>query len=181
MRTAQLVGALLLFTLSAAAQNAPTAQPCTRPESKQFDFWVGEWDLTWPNPPGQAEGKGTNVIRKALDGCVIEENFDGKASNGLVGRSFSVFNVRTGKWHQTWVDNQGGYLDFTGGPQGTTFVFARDGKKPDGTPIKQRMVFKNITKDAFDWSWEASTDGGKTWTVNWPIHYTRTASPRPAR
>ena len=35
------------------------------------------------------------------------------------------------------------------------------------------MVFKNITHDEFDWSWEGSKDGGKTWTVVWPIHYKR--------
>jgi hypothetical protein len=35
------------------------------------------------------------------------------------------------------------------------------------------MVFFNIKPDSLDWSWEASTDGGKTWTVQWPIHYAR--------
>ena len=44
---------------------------------------------------------------------------------------------------------------------------------PDGTKILQRMVYKNITADEFDWSWESSSDGGKTWQVMWPIHYKR--------
>jgi len=35
------------------------------------------------------------------------------------------------------------------------------------------MVFKNITPNEFDWSWGASKDGGKTWQVQWPIHYKR--------
>jgi hypothetical protein len=35
------------------------------------------------------------------------------------------------------------------------------------------MVWKNISAAEFDWSWEASRDGGKTWQVNWPIHYKR--------
>jgi hypothetical protein len=46
--------------------------------------------------------------------------------------------------------------------------FARDGKQ-----IRQRMVFKNIRGNEFDWSWERSEDGGKTWQVQWPIHYKR--------
>jgi hypothetical protein len=33
------------------------------------------------------------------------------------------------------------------------------------------MVWKNITANELDWSWEASHDGGKTWQVQWPIHY----------
>jgi len=32
------------------------------------------------------------------------------------------------------------------------------------------MVFKNITANKFDWSWEGSKDGGKTSKVQWPIH-----------
>ena len=37
----------------------------------------------------------------------------------------------------------------------------------------QRMVWKNISAGEFDWSWEGLRDGGKTWQVNWPIHYKR--------
>jgi hypothetical protein len=39
--------------------------------------------------------------------------------------------------------------------------------------VQQRMVFKNITANELDWSWERSLDGGKTWQVMWPIHYKR--------
>ncbi len=43
----------------------------------------------------------------------------------------------------------------------------------NGQKTMQRMVWKNITANELDWSWEASADGGKTWQVNWPIHYKR--------
>jgi hypothetical protein len=36
-----------------------------------------------------------------------------------------------------------------------------------------RMVYYNIKSNSFDWSWEASTDGGKLWKQNWLIHYER--------
>ena len=49
----------------------------------------------------------------------------------------------------------------------------REAARPDGTKILQRMVWKNITATELDWSWEASLDGGKTWQVNWAIHYSR--------
>ena len=32
----------------------------------------------------------------------------------LRGLSVSLFNARSGKWQQTWVDNEGAYLDFVG-------------------------------------------------------------------
>jgi hypothetical protein len=43
----------------------------------------------------------------------------------------------------------------------------------NGEKILQRMVWKNISANELDWSWESSADGGKTWQVNWPIHYKR--------
>jgi hypothetical protein len=45
--------------------------------------------------------------------------------------------------------------------------------RQNNKPAQQRMVFKNITPYEFDWSWESSKDGGKTWKVIWPIHYKR--------
>ena len=54
-------------------------------------------------------------------------------------------------------------------------ILARDAVRVDGTKVIQRMVFKNISRNEFDWSWEASKDGGKTWEVQWPIHYKRKA------
>jgi hypothetical protein len=153
------------------------SSPCKAKELEELAFWVGDWDATWPGAKGQPAQHGHNTIERILDGCGFQEHFTGPG--GFVGTSISGWSKLNG-WRQTWVDNGAAFMDFTGGKDGATFIFARDGKKPDGTPIKQRMVFKNITKDAFDWSWESSPDG-KTWTVNWPIHYVRTTSPRPAK
>src|SRR5437868_5595914 len=106
-----LAAGLLAGVLSAPAQQPP--KPCSRPEQKQFDFWVGEWKLTWPGEKGEPQ-HGTNSIRRVLDGCVVEENFSGGTAMPLRGRSVSTFDARAGKWKQTWVDNEGGYLDFVG-------------------------------------------------------------------
>jgi hypothetical protein len=91
----------------------------------------------------------------------------------LRGKSVSIFDVTAGKWKQTWIDNEGGYLDFVGESKDGQMILAREATRPDGTKGLSRMVFKNITHDEFDWSWEGSKDGGKTWTVVWPIHYKR--------
>jgi hypothetical protein len=176
-----IVGLLYLVSAAASGQQAGSASatppnPCAAPEQKQLEFWVGEWDLTWP---GQKQGEvqhGTNRIHRLLDQCVVEENFTGDPSAPLRGISISIFDTRAGKWKQTWVDNQGSYLDFEGEFKDGQMVLWRDGVRPDGTKIVQRMVFKNIQAREFDWSWESSTDGGKTWQVNWPIHYKRKSS-----
>ena len=164
------------FIASAVAQNsAPAAQPapCSEPEQKQLDFWVGDWDLTWPAQKGGSSEHGTNSVHRVLGGCVVQENFSGEDAMPLRGISVSTFEARSGKWKQTWVDNQGGYIDLVGGFANGEMVLSRQATRPDGTRLQMRMVYKNISKDEFDWSWESSKDDGKTWTVVWPIHYKR--------
>jgi hypothetical protein len=147
--------------------------PCSSPEQKQLDFWVGEWDLTWPAQKTGEVDHGTNTIKRILDGCVVQESFSGQDAMHLRGTSVSTFDGSAGKWKQTWVDNEGGYLDFIGELKGGQLILQREATKKDGTKILQRMVWKNITAKELDWSWEASRDGGKTWQVQWPIHYKR--------
>ena len=166
---------LLLIAPSPAHAQAASAAPCATPEYRQLDFWVGDWDLTWPgNKPGEVL-HGRNTVRKTLDNCVIEEQFDGAEAIHLRGKSVSMFNRGQQKWQQTWVDNQGAYLDFTGEFSGGQMVLSRHARNPQGEEILQRMVFKNLSSDSLDWSWEVSKDSGKTWTVLWPIHYVRRA------
>jgi len=167
--------ALIITASVALSQQKASQAPCSAPEHHEFDFWVGEWDLTWPGKTQAEVGQGSNSIRRVLDNCVIEENFSGGESMALRGMSVSTFDARAGKWKQTWVDSEGGYLDFVGEFSNDQMVLAREWTRPDGTKIQQRMVWKNISKQELDWSWERSVDGGKTWEVLWPIHYKRKA------
>jgi hypothetical protein len=141
--------------------------PCSSAEASQFDFWIGEWDLTY-NDTVHA----TNNISKQLGSCVIEENFN-DPSNKYIGRSWSVYSPQLKKWQQTWVDNSGAYLDFTGEFKDGKMQLNREFTNPKGIKVMQRMIFYNITKNTLDWNWESSNDNGATWTVNWKMHYQR--------
>ncbi len=166
---------LLLIAVSAFAQQSsqtPPPNPCTLPEQKQLEFWVGDWDLTWPGANAGETGHGTNSIKRIMDGCVVQENFSAMAQP-LRGTSVSMFDIATRKWKQTWVDNQGSYLDFTGEFKDGQMILSREAIGPKGGKSLQRMVYKNISANEFDWSWESSKDDGKTWQVQWPIHYKR--------
>ena len=157
---------------SNSASSAPLG-PCAAPEQKQLEFWVGQWDLTWPGAkPGELD-HGTNSIHRLLENCVVQENFSGGQAMHLRGMSVSIFDTRAGRWKQTWVDNEGGYLDFVGEFKDGQLILGREAVRPDGTRVIQRMVFKNITAKEFDWNWEESTDAGKSWQLRWPIHYRR--------
>lgn len=134
-----------------------------RPEH-QFNFWIGEWDCTWADG-----GRATNHVLRILGDNVIQENF---SAQDLKGMSVSCYDAERGLWCQTWVDNSGSYLDFTGGFEGEKMILARDAIV-QGEACKQRMVWYNIEPDRFDWNWERSDDGGQTWQVKWQIKYTR--------
>ena len=151
----------------AAQAQAPPAH-CAAPDGQSFDFWIGEWNLTWGE-----EGRGTNTVRRTLGSCVIEESFAGNMSGGrYLGKSVSVYDADEHEWKQTWVDSHGDYLDFSGSYHDSRMVLSREAAR-NGKPFLQRMVWYNIREDSLDWNWEKSTNGGETWDVMWHIQYRR--------
>lgn len=165
----------LLCASNAQAQTPPPA-PCTSAEFRQMDFWLGQWDVRWDAVTGIPAGAGTNTITREYGGCVIQEAFDGgPASGGLIGHSVSTFHAPLGKWRQAWVDNQGGYFAFVGGPEGERFILVTS-RIADNVPV-QRMVFEDIQANSLTWRWQMTPDAGATWTDQWVIHYTRRAAP----
>ena len=66
---------------------ATASVPCSAPENRQFDFWLGEWDVTTP------DGKlaGTNRITRILSGCALREEWSG--AGGIRGTSLNVFDA----------------------------------------------------------------------------------------
>lgn len=142
-------------------------------DKQLFDFWVGEWNLWWYGQDSSKE-YGTNTITKILDSSVIHEDFvvtSGK-NKGYKGQSFSTLEVNTKTWRQTWVDNSGAYMDFTGRHDGADRIFERELTR-GGKHIMQQMVFHDITTEGFIWDWMRSDDDGKTWKPLWSIHYQR--------
>lgn len=143
--------------------------------ASQFDFWVGEWECSGRsrNAPGKdewTETKAENSIKKILAGKVVEESF---SMPGFDGKSVTVYDARNQQWRQTWVDSAGGYLVFTGGWKDgkMTLVQVMAPNAPAG--LGMRMVFSDITKDAFLWQWERTNDDGKTWELQWKLDYKR--------
>jgi hypothetical protein len=158
------------LAMDVAAQNQQ--KPCASEQAKQFDFWLGTWDLEWTDAKGVKQ-TGTNVINKILGGCVIEENFYGGGSPEYLGKSHSLFDAKSGMWKQTWVDSGGEYLDFVGEFKDGKMMLWRAFTSKAGKKLKQRMIFSNIQKDELEWNWESSMDDGKTWKTNWKINYKR--------
>lgn len=170
MKKILLVLVCAAFWVPVTAQQANPKRPCDLAEGQQFDFWVGKWACSWTTATGETQ-KGSNHVRKVLDDCIVEENFEG---GPLKGRSYSVYDPKNKVWRQTWVDNQGSYLVFTGSfENGEMALVGEPGKNNEGKEVVQRMVFKNIEQDSLVWHWQSSSDQGTTWQDLWVIQYKR--------
>ncbi len=167
MRLSVALFAAAALALPASAQAGP---PCQSPEAEGLDFWVGTWDLEWDTADGTASG--TNTITREHNGCVIEEQF--AAETGFEGGSWSV--LTPAGWRQTWVDNAGGYLLFTGATDDDgRVVEMRQApfENPQGQMQTNRMVWEDVTDESLVWRWQASLDDGATWADRWVIRYAR--------
>jgi hypothetical protein len=163
-----LLAIICLFHFQSKAQQ--NSAPCSAAEASEFDFWVGDWNLTWNDTL-----HGTNHIEKLYGNCTIHENFKDPRSNFL-GQSWSVYNPNTKLWQQTWIDNQGGYIVLTGNKVGNSIILKTQERVTPNGKRQMRMVYEKITPDSFDWRWEQSTDSGITWKTNWLIHYKRASN-----
>lgn len=136
-------GAGRLAVYNAGVDRAVPASPCRlRAEHRQFDFWVGEWNVTGAGG-GQA---GTNIVQELLDGCVIQENWTG--ATGGRGRSINAYDPDTGEWHQTWVSAfDTGHLRMAGGWDGS--IMAMDGVRtqPNGVQWIDSYTWTPVNPD----------------------------------
>jgi hypothetical protein len=136
------------------------------PESRQFDFWIGEWNVIANGKPA-----GTSSIQLILDDCVIFENWSGVS--GYKGKSFNMYNAAINKWQQFWVDNSGESLIFTGNFKSDRMTFTGETPQPGGKIRLERLTFFKLSENKVRQLWEQSTDQGKTWSTVFDGLYTR--------
>ncbi len=141
-----------------AGVRAPQPPSCTGPEFRQFDFWLGTWDVT--NPAGKPVG--TNVITSELKGCVLHEHWSGMGGNH--GESFNLYDATTKKWHQTWVDDSGSLLLLDGALTGGAMILSNP---------TNRITYQVLPDRRVRQLWETTADGGKTWSVSFDGQYTK--------
>ena len=126
-----------------------------------------------PTSDQWTDQRGTQHVTQTLSGCAIEESFSAGPPTPWAGRSFSAFDAITRTWRQTWVDDSGSYLVFTGNPTGGDFIFVGEPRELGSTPFQMRMVFSKITHDALHWEWQRSEDAWATHVLLIAIDYTR--------
>jgi len=80
---------------------------CTSKEYRQFDFWIGNWDVydTLGNKIGE------NNILSLQNDCLIQENWQSKNETGT---SYNFYDKTDQMWNQVWVDNTGFVIKLKG-------------------------------------------------------------------
>jgi hypothetical protein len=139
-------------------------KPCQAPEYRQFDFWLGDWDVESPASPGRTS---RNRISSINDGCTLREEYT--TPIGYAGTSLNFYDGVRKVWHQTWIDNQGGALYLEGGLVGESMVLATTG---DPQSVN-RITWTPLDDGRVRQHWEATSDGGRTWTSVFDGYYTR--------
>jgi tetratricopeptide (TPR) repeat protein len=139
------------------------------PEYRQFDFWVGEWDVM--NRRNQQVG--INTVKLLEDGCIVEENW--VHTGGGTGKSFNFYNPITRKWHQSYMDNDGSNWMMDGEYKDGALKYEGAIYSP-GEKVLVHMTFFNLGPDKVRQWAETSADEGKTWTTVWDGTYVRKKS-----
>ena len=148
-------------TPSPAVTSAPTPAPsaaCVGPQYRQFDFWLGEWDLVGADGKKSAEDKVVSI----LGGCAIQRT--GRASRAARIEPLA-YDPATKHWHQTLMDDSGAVLklegEFADGKM--ILVGQRPSQKEKGVTITHRIAWNLMPDHRVHQFWEASTTGGRTW------------------
>ena len=148
------------------ARFVDSLRPCSGPEYRQFDFWLGEWDVF--NPAGQKIGH--NSITSTNDGCVVYENWLDARGGG--GNSFNFYETKTKRWHQFWVSSYGNSSPLSAAADGTPMPMSGglvDGamqlQSPAGVKPLNRWTWSRVEGGKVRQHAEQSTDDGATWTT----------------
>ena len=161
MRNA-LTAIMLALGGSAAWSQPPPAAPalpppdCSGPEYRQFDFWIGRWEVT---QGGKLAGH--NRISRELGDCALREHWQG--AGGLEGVSLNFFDRGDGRWHQLWVDGRGGVLRLSGSAPGPGQMLLES--DPAASGPRQRIHWSLREDGVVVQHWQQSADGGASWTT----------------
>ena len=174
---------LLAFSLllPALPQLALAQGPCTG-EYRQFDFWIGEWDILNRNRPDDESrwydtGGATDRVYPVAAGCGIVEHWRGHAyGEFLVGFSLRAFNPTSGQWDLVLLwpsDGQPRFGELRGWFRHGRGEFYSMGVAAEGDTTFTRFTFSDITPETVMWQDGNSVDGGRSWSATWIKEFTR--------
>ena len=160
------IAAPLLLFAAGAVQAGPSAGTCSDPAARQFDFWLGDWQVR------SEDGKtvlGRSHVESVLGGCALQEHWRG--ARGAEGMSLSWYEAGSGRWHQRWIDSSGSTLQLDGGRVGNALVLEAVHGSGDAT-VTERISWTPLADGRVRQRWE-TIPAGKPPTVSFDGWYQR--------
>jgi hypothetical protein len=173
LRSAGFALALALGGAAAATAQAPGPPAgCTASEHRQFDFWLGEWEVT--GGPQLDRIVGRNRIVAAANGCALHEHW--VSASGGHGMSLNVYEPARGQWTQFWIGADGAVLRLSGGLRGDAMVMEGELPGANGRVQRQRISWTPHPDGSVVQRWETSDDDGASWQASFVGIYRPSAS-----
>ena len=166
---------------SSAARTSASAAPSGGGQH-DFDFEEGRWNihlkrLLHPLTGSRSwvEFDGTSVTRKVWDGKAWIEEFKTAGSTGRVeGLTLRLYHPDSRQWYLYWSNSQDGVMGLPTIGEFKNGVGEFYDQEPfHGRAILVRYVWSAITPNSAHFEQSFSSDGGKTWEVNWITDQTR--------
>jgi len=146
---------------------ADDAKPCAGGEHRQFDYWLGNWSVSYGGPPA-----GTSKVELALDQCMIVESWDGARNHS--GKTIFAYSPDDHSWYGMFADNEGRAHIFNQGKvSAETAEFQGTSHGPNGETVLNRVKIVRASADKVEQTWEKSADNGATWNMVYRGEYTR--------
>ena len=122
------------------------ADPCRNtPINRQFDFWVGEWEVVSP----QGQPLGQSRVELSMRDCALLEHWTNVG--GRSGTSLNVVDASLGSpsWRQLYVSDFGGVTDYRDGVfQDGVMTMTAKVLGATGDTLTRRMRFIVMTPDS---------------------------------
>src|SRR5690606_12867267 len=142
-----------IFALSCNMVFCQSSAPCSAPEYRQFDFWLGDWNVydTLGNQVGESE------IHRIQDSCAIQENW---RSANLTGTSYNYFRTADATWHQIYLDKKGTVLELSGKFMEGKMVLESEYFVRNNTEKKHRITWGLDDKNHVVQKWDVVNRNG---------------------
>ncbi len=169
---------MMLLPMRVLSQTSSPARQTesARDGSHDFDFEIGAWKthirrLQHPlaGSTARVDYEGYTIVRKVWGGKanMAELEVDGPEGH-IEGLSLRLYNPESRQWSLNFVNSAGGVI---GVPTVGEFRNGRgefyDQESIGGRLILVRNVWSDITANAARFEQSFSSDGGKSWEVNW--------------
>ena len=148
--------------------------------ANNFDFLVGNWTVA------------NRKLRERLVGCQDWDEFESSSvawnllngaaqvdqftfPDGATALTLRLLDPETGTWSLRWAASTDGVLlpPVVGrfDDDGVGLFYGDD--QEQGTPVRVRYKWSDITENSARWEQAFSTDGEQTWEINWIMQLTR--------